>query len=156
MKHKMKHKIYQLKHKKKISAKHESDINDLLSFLSDKEIKLVKGRIEKLKKSPSLEIYLLEIGGEIAGIGSLHYLESWTKKGAHIDDIVVHPKHQGKGLGTKITKHLIGRAKKQKLHFLELTSRPSRVAANKLYQKLKFEPRETNVYRLKLGNKDKK
>lgn len=143
-------KIYQLKHKNKISAKHKTDINNLLSVLSDREIKLEKGRINKLRKSPSLELYLLEMDGEIVGIGSLHYLESWTKKGAHVDDIVVHPKHRGKGYGTKIMNHLIKRAKKQRLHFLELTSRPSRVAANKLYQKLNFEPRETNVYRLKL------
>ncbi|MGH9297111.1 MAG: GNAT family N-acetyltransferase, partial [Acidimicrobiales bacterium] len=30
---------------------------------------------------------------------------------------------------------------------VDLTSRPSREAANKLYLKLGFEPRETNVYR---------
>lgn len=146
-------KIIHLKEKRKISEKHVKDINDLLSILSDRETKLVKGRIEELKKSPSLEIYLLEVNGEIAGIGSLHYLDSWAKKGAHIDDVVVHPKHQGKGHGTRIMNHLVKRAKEQKLHFLELTSRPSRVAADKLYRKLKFEPRETNVYRLKLKGK---
>lgn len=143
-------KIYQLKHKKKISAKHAADISSLLSVLKERETKLTIERIKELKKSPSLEIHLLEIEEEIIGLGSLHYLESWTNKAAHIDDVVVHPKHRGKGYGIKLMKHLIRRAKEQKLHFLELTSRPSRVAANRLYQKLKFEPRETNVYRLKV------
>lgn len=145
-----KEKIYQLKNKKKISAKHTANISNLLSILKDREIKLTTERIKKLKGSPSLEIHLLEVGGEIIGFGSLHYLESWTDKAAHVDDVVVHPKCQGKGYGTKIMKHLIKRARGQKLHFLELTSRPSRVAANKLYNKLNFESRKTNVYRLKI------
>jgi len=78
-------------------------------------------------------VHLLEIEGKIIGMGSLHYLESLVQKGAHIDDVVVHPRHQGKGYGTKMMNHLIKRAKEQRLHFLELTSRPSRVVANKLY-----------------------
>jgi len=145
-----KEKIYQLKYKKKISAEHADDINDLLAVLSDKGIKIEKERLKELKKSPSLEVHLLEIEGKIIGMGSLHYLESLVQKGAHIDDVVVHPRHQGKGYGTKMMNHLIKRAKEQRLHFLELTSRPSRVVANKLYQKLKFKLRETNVYRLKM------
>ena len=147
---KKKGKIYQLKHKKKISTKHSDDINGLLAVLSDRGIKVGRERLGELKKSPSLEVHLLEIEGEIIGMGSLHYLESLAQKGAHIDDVVVHPKHQGRGYGKRIINHLIKRAKEQRLHFLELTSRPSRVVANKLYQKLKFKPRQTNVYRLKL------
>jgi len=49
-----KEKIYQLKYKKKISAEHADDINDLLAVLSDKGIKIEKERLKELKKSPSL------------------------------------------------------------------------------------------------------
>jgi len=96
-----KEKIYQLKYKKKISAEHADDINDLLAVLSDKGIKIEKERLKELKKSPSLEVHLLEIEGKIIGMGSLHYLESLVQKGAHIDDVVVHPRHQGKGVWNK-------------------------------------------------------
>ncbi|OGI38129.1 MAG: hypothetical protein A2612_02205 [Candidatus Moranbacteria bacterium RIFOXYD1_FULL_44_12] len=69
---------------------------------------------------------------------------------ARIEDVVVHPKHQGKGFGEKIMSHVIEQAKKKGIDSIELTSNPKRAVANKLYQKLKFEPRKTNVYRLKL------
>lgn len=45
---------------------------------------------------------------------------------------------------------LIEEAQKAGLIELELTSRPSNVTANAWYQKLGFEKRETNVYRMKL------
>lgn len=47
-------------------------------------------------------------------------------------------------------KHIVSQAKKQGVKHIDLTSGPQRVIANKLYRKLKFEPRDTNVYRLKM------
>ena len=48
------------------------------------------------------------------------------------------------------TCHAIERARELDAKTVDLTSRPSREAANRLYQRIGFEPRETNVYRLVL------
>jgi len=125
-------------------------LNDLLKILSPGIEKIDLTRLDELLANPLFEIYLLEFEGEVAGMASLHYMETLVKKSAWIEDVVVHPKHQGKGLGKKITQHIIEKAKRKGVKHIDLTSSPHRVAANKLYQKFKFEPRETNVYRLKL------
>lgn len=107
-------------------------------------------RFEELIKNPLFELYLFELEGRIAGMASLHYMETLAKKSVWVEDVVVHPDHQGKGLGKKIMKHVVGEAKKKGVKHIDLTSSPKRIAANKLYQKLNFEPRDTNVYRLKI------
>jgi ribosomal protein S18 acetylase RimI-like enzyme len=70
-----------------------------------------------------------------------------------IEDVVVDETHRGKGYGKEIMLYAIGFARSAGAESIELTSRPSRIAANKLYQHLGFELRETNVYRYNLGKK---
>jgi len=65
-----------------------------------------------------------------------------------IEDVVVDETERGKGIGKLLTLFAINFAKKLGAKSLELTSNPSRIAANQLYQKLGFVKRETNVYRL--------
>ena len=50
-----------------------------------------------------------------------------------------------------LVKEIIKMARKTKVDFLDLTSHPSREAANKLYQKLGWEKRNTNLYRFKIN-----
>jgi ribosomal protein S18 acetylase RimI-like enzyme len=54
------------------------------------------------------------------------------------------------GVGAALTKAMIDRARSLGCKTIELTSRPTREAANHLYRKLGFEVRETNVYRYDL------
>jgi GNAT superfamily N-acetyltransferase len=143
-------KIYSLAKENKIEAELLEPINNLLAILSPELKGINKERLEELISNPLFELYLLEIAGEIVGMASLHYMETLAKKSAWIEDVVVHPNHQGKGLGKKIMKHIVEQAKKKGAKHLDLTSSPHREAANKLYKKLKFEPRKTNVYRLKI------
>lgn len=64
-----------------------------------------------------------------------------------IEDVVVDAATRGKGYGKLLTKHALEYAKLQGATAVELTSRPARVEANQLYQRLGFEQRETNVYK---------
>src|SRR3989338_6026085 len=86
----------------------------------------------------------------IVGFGSLYVIAKLSGKIGHIEDVVVDSAYRGQGLGEKVMRVLIKEARKQKIESLHLTSRSARVAANKLYQKLGFVRKETNVYRLKL------
>jgi GNAT superfamily N-acetyltransferase len=143
-------KIYSLAREDKIEDELLESINNLLRILSPKLDKISRERLDELINNPLFELYLLEITGEIAGMASLHYMETLAKKSAWVEDVVVHPLHQGKGLGKKIMKHITDRAKKKGVKHIDLTSSPHRKVANNLYKKLKFKPRKTNVYRLKI------
>ena len=67
-----------------------------------------------------------------------------------LEEIVVDEAYRGKKLGERLLNAALQKAKEKKVKGLGLTSRPSRVAANHLYQKLGFEKRDTNVYKIRL------
>jgi ribosomal protein S18 acetylase RimI-like enzyme len=145
----MKHKIYKLEGNKEPTKELIGSINVLLGHLSPNNYSIDRKRFRELLDNRLLEVYLLETDGEIAGMGSLHFFETLVKRSAWIEDVVVHPKHQRKGFGKKLTKHLISQAKKKKVKHIDLTSRNSRVKAHKFYEKLNFKKRDTSVFRLK-------
>jgi ribosomal protein S18 acetylase RimI-like enzyme len=69
---------------------------------------------------------------------------------AWIEDVVVDETARGLGVGERLTMTAVDEARRRGVRSVDLTSRPAREAANALYQKLGFERRETNLYRLSL------
>lgn len=67
---------------------------------------------------------------------------------AWIEDVVIDEAYRGKGLSKMLVRHAIDFVKSQGISALMLTSNPKRTAANKLYQTMGFEQKETNVYRM--------
>ncbi len=70
---------------------------------------------------------------------------------AWIEDVVVDGDARGKGVGEQLNRRALELAAEAGCTTVDLTSRPSREAANRLYQRIGFEARETNVYRYKIG-----
>jgi ribosomal protein S18 acetylase RimI-like enzyme len=70
-----------------------------------------------------------------------------TGQRAWIEDVVVDGAARGGGVGAALNRFAIDEARRRGCRTVDLTSRPSREAANRLYQRLGFEARETNVYR---------
>ncbi len=68
---------------------------------------------------------------------------------AWIEDVVVDSEARGRGVGDKLNRHALELAQARGAKGVDLTSRPSREAANRLYQRIGFDLRETNVYRYK-------
>lgn len=66
---------------------------------------------------------------------------------AWIEDVIVDDAARGKGVGRLLNERAIEHAFAQGAITVDLTSRPSREAANRLYQRIGFVARETNVYR---------
>lgn len=95
---------------------------------------------------------LLAAEDEGAIVGSLTLVVFPIPTGirAWIEDVVVDSSARGKGVGGALNKHALALAEKLGATTVDLTSRPSREAANRLYQELGFERRETNVYRYNL------
>ncbi len=69
---------------------------------------------------------------------------------AWIEDVVVDGEARGKGVGAALSQAAVDLAREAGVTTVDLTSRPSREAANRLYQRLGFVKRETNVYRYKI------
>ena len=66
---------------------------------------------------------------------------------AWIEDVVVDTEARGMGIGQALNEYAIQLAEQAGAKTIDLTSRPSRESANRLYQRLGFVARETNVYR---------
>ncbi len=86
----------------------------------------------------------------IMGTLTLALFQIPTGVRAWIEDVVVDEAARGQGIGEALNQRALELAKKCGARTVDLTSRPSREAANRLYQRLGFKPRETNVYRYTL------
>ncbi len=89
---------------------------------------------------------------EIVGTLTLVLFRIPTGLRAWIEDVVVDESARGTGVGEALTRSALDRAAVAGARSVDLTSRPSREAANRLYRRLGFQPRDTNVYRFDLGS----
>ena len=92
-------------------------------------------------------ILLARLEGRIVGTMTLVLFPIPTGLRAWIEDVVVDDSARGHGVGALINTRAIEIAEAAGAKSIDLTSRPSREAANRLYQRLGFVARETNVYR---------
>ena len=92
------------------------------------------------------------VDGQAAILGSMTLVVFRIPTGlrAWIEDVVVDASARGRGVGEALNRAAILRARAAGATTVDLTSRPSREAANRLYRRLGFEQRTTNVYRLEL------
>ncbi len=87
---------------------------------------------------------------EVLGSLTLVVFRIPTGVRAWIEDVVVDGDARGRGVGEALNQFALDIARGKGAKTVDLTSRPSREAANRLYQRLGFLPRDTNVYRFDL------
>jgi ribosomal protein S18 acetylase RimI-like enzyme len=85
--------------------------------------------------------------GTIIGVSTLAVFRIPTGLRAWIEDVITDQAARGQGVGEALTLAMCDRARELGCVTVDLTSRPSREAANRLYQRVGFEQRETNVWR---------
>lgn len=109
--------------------------------------------LEEMVHSPASRLLVArgEEGGPIVGMLTLALFRIPTGIRAWIEDVVVDEAGRGQGVGTALIGAALRVAADAGARTVDLTSRPSREAANRLYQSLGFERRDTNVYRVELG-----
>ncbi len=98
-------------------------------------------------------IVLLAVDGDdgsVLGTLTLAWFRIPTGVRAWIEDVVVDEAARGRGVGEALNHHALDRARQLGAKTVDLTSRPSREAANRLYRRIGFVARETNVYRFDL------
>lgn len=103
-----------------------------------------------LVASDDTVLFTARVGGRILGSLTLAFYRIPTGMKAWIEDVVVDADARGQGVGELLNRAALDEARARGAKDVSLTSRPSREAANRLYQRLGFEPRETNVYRYTL------
>lgn len=111
--------------------------------------------LEKMVASEQVFVFLAREGdGEGAILGSATLATFLSPTGLHgwIEDVVVDRDARNRGVGRALTEACLEKAREIGLGEVNLTSRPSREAANQLYQTMGFERRETNVYRFSLDS----
>ena len=89
--------------------------------------------------------------GRIVGTLTLAVFRVPTGVLSWIEDVVVDEAARGSGAGAALVQEALERARSLGAKSVDLTSRPSREAANRLYLRMGFEARSTNVYRFSFG-----
>ncbi|MDG1325100.1 MAG: GNAT family N-acetyltransferase [Opitutales bacterium] len=126
-------------------------VNGLLPQLSKSSKLINRSTLQKLSNSECTRLYVAKEDDTIFGMLSLVVFSIPTGTKAWIEDVVVDERARGKGVGRELMNHALNVAKELGAKSADLTSRPSREAANKLYQAIGFEGRETNVYRFSIS-----
>jgi len=109
-------------------------------------------RLEEMAKSDASHILIARNDDGIVGSLTLVLFTIPTGVRAWIEDVVVDSAARGQGVGDQLNRFALDMAAKAGATTVDLTSRPSREAANRLYQRLGFEQRNTNVYRYNVGS----
>ena len=133
---------------KRFSRRVFDAVTRLLPQLTSGSKLITEKHFREILRSERTHFIIAEADNEqIVGILTIATYDIPSGSKVWIEDVVVDESHRGKGIGKKMTLFAIDFAKSIGAESIDLTSRPSRIAANKLYQELGFELRETNVYR---------
>jgi ribosomal protein S18 acetylase RimI-like enzyme len=122
----------------------------LLPQLSTSAVPLDATALRDIVASPAVTVLLAKSEGTIVGTTSLVVFRIPTGVRAWIEDVIVDPAAGRQGIGTALVREAVARAQKVGARSVDLTTRPSRVAAGNLYEKAGFTERDTRVYRYAL------
>ncbi|MEM9042107.1 MAG: GNAT family N-acetyltransferase [Actinomycetota bacterium] len=106
--------------------------------------------LRALVDGPDTDVFVARLDGAIVGSLTLAFYLIPTGLKAWIEDVVVDDAARGRGVGRLLNEAALDRARSRGAKNVSLTSRPSREAANRLYQRIGFTAYETNLYRFDL------
>ena len=135
---------------KNYSTKYHEAMQRFLNQLTTHPMVLTENMFLQLLDSPNSHLFFIMKDEQIAGMLTVGIYYSPTGGKAWIEDVVVDEAFRGQGLSKQLVDHAIKFVESQQIPLLMLTSNPKRIAANKLYQTMGFERKETNVYRMKI------
>jgi len=105
----------------------------------------------ELVSSPATDLFIaLDDDGTVVAMATLVNFRIPTGLRGWIEDVVVDESARGQGIGEAVTQAMLDRARELGCLTVDLTSRPTRDVANRLYQRAGFVMRDTNVYRYDL------
>ena len=126
------------------------DMKHLLSELSDR-VNFSQADLMMVLKDSNCHLYAILDGERIVGCVTLCVFHSPTGTKASVEDVVVSSAYRGQHLGKQLMEYVLEQAKAYAPIELHLTSNSVRVAANKLYQSIGFQKKETNCYQMTIS-----
>ena len=146
-----------------ISVKAATEVDDglveafsrLIPQLSSSSQPPTAAELLSIIDNPNSVLFIAELEGDddvrsVVGSLTLAFYRIPTGLKAWIEDVVVDESARGLGVGEALNVAAIDESRQRGAKNVSLTSRSSREAANRLYQRLGFEPYETNLYRFGL------
>ena len=119
----------------------------LLPQLSSSAAPLDADDLVRVISHQATTLFVARRDGTIVGMLTLVTFPLPSGLRARIEDVVVDQDARGRGVGSALTMAALDLAQAQGARSIDLTSRTSRVEANRLYQQLGFQLRDSNVYR---------
>jgi len=119
----------------------------LLPQLSRNAAPLDADALARLIEWDGNHLLAARVDRRILGVLTLVMFPIPTGLRAWIEDVVVDEAGRGQGIGAALTTEAIRLAQVAGARTVDLTSRPSRQAANRLYERLGFQLRDSKVYR---------
>jgi len=126
-------------------------LNDLMPQLSASPRRLTEQDLRGIIQSDTTRLLMAEEDDRYIGSLTLVVFRIPSGTRARIEDLVVQETARGRGVGRALVQKAIEMAKALGAEAVDLTTHPSREAANQLYKKLGFVRRETHVYRRKVS-----
>lgn len=130
------------------SAGLRSAVSGLTSQLSTSAHPMTDDALESMLRHDAINLFVARLDAQVVGMATLATFPTPTGTRAWIEDVVVSEDARGSGAGGLLVQAAVDRAGELGARTVDLTSRPSRAAANRLYLRLGFELRDTNVYRI--------
>jgi ribosomal protein S18 acetylase RimI-like enzyme len=130
-----------------VSDEVEAAFGRLLPQLSRSAKPLTRADIARIHSAEAITLLIARCEGTIAGMLTLVMFPLPTGQRAWIEDVVVDEKFRGRGAGEELTRAAVRIAEAAGARTVDLTSRPSREAAGRLYERAGFQQRDSRVYR---------
>ena len=122
----------------------------LMPQLSSSSPLPTREQLESIINSQSVILFMAREGDKLVGSLSLIVFRVPTGVRAWIEDVIVDEAARGRGIGEALTMAAIDCARELGVKTVDLTSRPAREAANRLYQRVGFVQRQSNLYRFSI------
>ncbi len=119
----------------------------LLPQLSSSADALDAASLGAVVEAPGNTVFVARSDGRITGALTLVMFPIPTGLRAWIEDVVVDEAARGQGIGEALSVEAIRLAQAAGARNVDLTSRPSRGAAGRLYERIGFTERQSRVYR---------
>jgi ribosomal protein S18 acetylase RimI-like enzyme len=133
---------------KRFSERSFEAVSRFLPQLSSDAGLLSRQYFKNILASESIHLFFARLDKkQIIGMLTIATYNTPTGIKVWIEDVVVDESHRGKGIGRELMLFAIDYSRSLGAKNINLTSRPSRIAANELYIKLGFKKYDTNLYR---------
>ena len=107
--------------------------------------------LSRIVENDSIVLMVARDGDHIIGMGTLYMIPKVGKTNGLIEDVIISSEYRGHGIGERLVRALLDAAKQSGIASISLTSSPSRTAAHRMYEKIGFSKKETDVFKLSLS-----